>query len=297
MHSKKVALEGSERRPLGTRIGDQRSDELIEVSVILKPKARVPLPRTGGASISREEFAVQQGADSAVIEQIKTFAAEYDLTVTQILHRRRTLKVQGTAANFSRAFEVLLERYEHQGHRYRARTGTICLPPELAAQVEAILGLDNRPQAKPHFRRHDSAASAPTSYSPRQVAQLYQFPLDVDGTGQAIGIIELGGGYQPADLTNYFQGLGIAEPTVISVSIDSGTNSPTTPDSADGEVLLDIEVAGAVAPGAKIVVYFAPNTDQGFLDALTTAIHDTDNKPAVISISWAARKRAGPRSP
>src|SRR5205807_6173292 len=49
---------------------------------------------------------------------------------------------------------------------------------------------------------------------------------------------------------------------------------------------LDIEVAGAVAPGASIAVYFAPNTDQGFLDALTTAIHDTTNNPSVISISW-----------
>jgi kumamolisin len=51
-------------------------------------------------------------------------------------------------------------------------------------------------------------------------------------------------------------------------------------------VLLDIEVAGSIAPGAKIVVYFAPNTDQGFLDAITTAIHDTTNNPTVISISW-----------
>ena len=33
-------------------------------------------------------------------------------------------------------------------------------------------------------------------------------------------------------------------------------------------------------------MYFAPNTDQGFLDAVTTAIHDTTNKPSVISISW-----------
>jgi kumamolisin len=50
--------------------------------------------------------------------------------------------------------------------------------------------------------------------------------------------------------------------------------------------MLDIEVAGAIAPGAKIAVYFAPNTDAGFLDAVTTAIHDTTNKPSVISISW-----------
>jgi kumamolisin len=50
--------------------------------------------------------------------------------------------------------------------------------------------------------------------------------------------------------------------------------------------MLDIEVVGAVAPQADIAVYFAPNTDAGFLDAVTTAIHDTQNKPSVISISW-----------
>jgi kumamolisin len=50
--------------------------------------------------------------------------------------------------------------------------------------------------------------------------------------------------------------------------------------------MLDIEVAGSITPAAKIVVYFAPNTDQGFLDAVTTAVHDTANQPSVISISW-----------
>jgi kumamolisin len=50
--------------------------------------------------------------------------------------------------------------------------------------------------------------------------------------------------------------------------------------------MLDIEVAGAIAPKAKIAVYFAPNTDKGFLDAITLAIHDKTNQPSVISISW-----------
>ena len=54
--------------------------------------------------------------------------------------------------------------------------------------------------------------------------------------------------------------------------------------------MLDIEVAAAVAPGANIVVYFAPNTDQGFIDAIGTAVHDTKNKPSVISISWGGRR-------
>jgi kumamolisin len=97
----------------------------------------------------------------------------------------------------------------------------------------------------------------------------------------------LGGGYKPADLQNYFNSLGLKKhPTVISVSVDNAANSPTTPDGPDGEVLMDIEIVGAVAPGARIVVYFAPNTSRGYLDALTTAIHDAANKPSVVSTSW-----------
>ena len=131
-----------------------------------------------------------------------------------------------------------------------------------------------------------SSAATAVAYSPRQVAQFYQFPLDVDGTGQTVGILELGGGYKPADLKNYFSSTGIKQPTVIPVSVDGGKNAPTNAKSADGEVLLDIEVVGAVAPGAKIVVYFAPNTSQGYQDALTMAIHDKTNQPSVITTSW-----------
>jgi kumamolisin len=290
MNTKKVILPGSERQPIGTRVGDQPNDEMIEVSVILKPKVRAAAPQETGASVSRQEFAARHGADSSAIDKVKQFAKENNLTVGEVSAERRTVKLEGTAANMRRAFEVKLDRYEHEGQQYRARTGEIKLPPELAPSVEAVLGLDDRPQAKPHFRVRPEgpihAAAANISYTPRQVAQLYQFPLDVDGTGQTVGILELGGGYRPADLKAYFASLGIKEPTVISVSVDKGKNKPTNPNSADGEVLLDIEVVGAVAPGAKIAVYFAPNTSQGFQDALTTAIHDAANKPSVISISW-----------
>ncbi len=138
------------------------------------------------------------------------------------------------------------------------------------------------------MRGESSIASAATaiSYSPRQVAELYQFPLNATGADETVGILELGGGYKPADLKNYFASLGITQPSVTSVSVDGGKNAPTDANSADGEVLLDIEVVGSVAPKAKIVVYFAPNTSQGFQDALTTAIHDATNHPSVISISW-----------
>jgi kumamolisin len=118
------------------------------------------------------------------------------------------------------------------------------------------------------------------------VATLYQFPAGTDGTGQTIAIVELGGGFGSSDLDPYFAGLGLPVPSVTAASVDGAVNQPgQDPNGADGEVLLDIEVAGAVAPGAAQVVYFAPNTDQGFVDAVTTAVHATPT-PAVVSISW-----------
>jgi kumamolisin len=101
-----------------------------------------------------------------------------------------------------------------------------------------------------------------------------------------IGLVALGGGYRPADIQQYFSSQGLQVPTVKAASVDQGKNRPTTANSADGEVMLDIEVAGSVANNATIVVYFAPNTDRGFQDALSMAVHDQLRNPQVISISW-----------
>ena len=70
--------------------------------------------------------------------------------------------------------------------------------------------------------------------------------------------MEFGGGLSQADLDTYFAGLGIAVPAVTAVSVDGAVSTPGQ--NADGEVMLDIEVAGALAPKASLLVYFAPNT-------------------------------------
>src|SRR5665213_3395017 len=176
MDSKKVTLAGSELQPIGTRVGDQSDGETIEVSVILKPKVRAAAPHEGGALMSRAEFAAKHGADSGAIEKVKQFAKDNNLTVGEVSAERRTVKLEGSAADMARAFEVQLGRYQHEGHQYRPRTGVIRLPPDLAPSVEAVLGLDDRPQARPHFRVRKAGsrvASAATgvSYTPRQVAQ------------------------------------------------------------------------------------------------------------------------------
>jgi kumamolisin len=185
------------------------------------------------------------------------------------------------------AFGVELQRYDSPQGSYRGRTGPVHVPSALADIVTGVLGLDDRPQARPLLRKREGEfrpANAPDgSFTPPEVAQLYAFP-GVNGQGQTIGIIELGGGFTQDDLDTYFGGLGIPTPQVTAVSVGLGQNQPGG--AADGEVLLDIDVAGGVAPGANIVVYFAQNTAAGFLNAVTTAIHDSTNNPSVISISW-----------
>src|SRR6185369_8955497 len=117
--------------------------------------------------------------------------------------------------------------------------------------VESVHGLDNRPQAKTHFRLAPSfranVVPAAASLTPLQIAKAYSFPTTVTGSGQTIGIIELGGGYKQADLDTYFKNLKISPaPTVFAVSVDGGQNAPTGDTSGpDTEVALDIEVAGA----------------------------------------------------
>jgi kumamolisin len=298
----KILLKGSERTAVpGARVvGPANPAERLEVSVLIRRRgqqalqsrlaslaAGKPMPH-----LSREDFARDHGADASDIARVRAFADSHGLSVVQEHAARRTVILSGTVAQFTAAFGIQLHHMSHGGGTYRGRSGGVYVPAEWDGVVEAVLGLDNRPQARPHFRVRRPVgnvfrrAASPVSFTPPQVAALYGYPSGT-GAGQCVGLIELGGGYRPSDLNAYFSGLGVSAPTVTAVSVDHATNSPTgNADGPDGEVDLDIEVLGSIAPGARIAVYFAPNTDAGFLDAITSAIHDTGNAPSVLSISW-----------
>ena len=289
---KRTRLQGSERQayPGAQRLGSVNPDEVASVSVILRRKAGAPAPLAGGRVTSRDQFAAQYGADPADAATVEQFAQAHGLTVSDTSVAKRRLVLTGTLAQLSKAFGTHLSQCSIPitGQTFRERTGYLTIPTELEGVVVAVLGLDTRPVAKAHIRFNITPAQAEASgsFTPPQVAQLYDFPQSVNGAGQTIGIIELGGGYTDSDLQTYFSGLGISTPKVTAVPVDGGSNSPGVDPNADGEVALDIEVAGSIAPGAAIAVYFAPNTDQGFIDAITDAAQDTTNKPSVISISW-----------
>jgi kumamolisin len=278
-----VPLKGSERAaPAGaTILGPVDPAELLTVSVYLRPHAA---PSTG-ERLDHAEFAQRYGARADDMARIEAYATEHGLVVADKDPARRLVRLAGTVEALSNTFRTKLDRYATPTGEHRGRTGPLLVGDDVADMIHGVFGLDNRPQARSQHRRAAAKATA-TSFTPVQVGQLYDFPAG-DGAGETIALIELGGGFAQSDLDTYFQGLGLATPAVTAVPVDAGNNTPTgDPDGPDGEVLLDIEVAGALAPGAAIAVYFAPNTDQGFIDAITQAIHDQNTKPSVLSISW-----------
>jgi kumamolisin len=297
-----VKIPGSERKPMkgATKTAAADPNEVMQATIVLRPRQSSanaePLEAlvARGGRLTREEYQARYGADPADVQTVLKFASSFGLALTKVDMGARTLTLTGKTSNFSKAFQVELAKYEHSGGSYRGRTGAISIPQELSDIIRSVHGLDNRPQAKPHFRlakntkKARTAAAAATSYTAVQVAKAYNFPTGANGKGETVGIIELGGGYNQSDLSTYFSNLNISPvPSVVAVSVDGGTNSPTgDPNGPDTEVMLDIEVVGSVASGANIAVYFAPNTDAGFLDAINQAVNDTVNKPSILSISW-----------
>jgi len=300
--SDRVIIPGSER-PVHLQaklVGPASVDERFDVTLRLRPRAPLPalslLAKGGGAPLSREQYAASYGADPADVAKVAAFAASYGLVLVDTSLARCSMLVSGTASQFAAAFGAHIEQSEHEHGMFRSRSGALTVPADLNGIVLGVFGIDNAPLAEPRYQigavvDEQTVNAADASYTAPQVAAAYDFPAGVDGSGECIALIELGGGYRSADIKKYFQQLKLPVPTVKTIAVDGGRNAPTNANGADAEVMLDIEVAGAVAPKALIAVYFAPNTDQGFLDAITTAIHDTTHKPSVISISWGAPEK------
>jgi kumamolisin len=241
---------------------------------------------------------------------VKRFAREHQLHLGEVDPARRTVVLTGKARNMERAFAVSLVQMQHPRGSYRAVSGRPSLPRELDGIVETVLGLSTRPCAR-RSRVHHTSTTKPF-WTVLQMARAYGFPREFGATGQTIALIELGGGYHDADLRKFFTHLRRPMPSISCVSIDGTTNSPAPAkeirmllDVIEGkrklsdlpqevlaaaqstlEVTMDIELAAALAPGAEIVVYMTPNTEQGIYHAVSRALREGKNLPCALSISW-----------
>lgn len=279
-----------------TRHGPTSPHRRMTVTLYLEP--RIPLPSADALSrcpprerayFSREEFAKWHGASLKDVKLVERFARKNGITVGLIDRTRRIVQLITNVDQLQRAFGVQIVEVEIDGVRYCTHDHPLAFPDELKGVVRTVLGIDTRPVARPFFVVRESGADTDDTgtFTAPRVAALYNFPKSGNGAGQTIALIELGGGYIESNLATYFDQLAISPaPIIISASVDGANNNPGANSDDDSEVQLDIEIAGAVAPGALIVVYFTKNTDQCFINALSQAIHSSQNPSNIVSISW-----------
>ena len=292
MFSKYRALVGSKRVALpGARLlGRANPHAIIEVTVKLRRKRELPeLKGRLSTTMKRGDLVEMYGAAETDAEMASRIFEALGLRIVSVNLGSRTVRVSGTVAAMENAFLVKLFDYAHESGNYRGRVGYIHTPKELRDIVEGVFGLDSRRVARRrkhpvrNIRNVRSLSLEGSWYTPAKLAAHYNFPAG-DGAGQSVGLIEFGGGYFPDDLNAFCQTVGVSVPKVTAISTDGiPTNQE---DGAEGEVMLDIEVVTGFCPNANIVVYFAQWTEQGWITALDAVVHDTDNNPGVVSISW-----------
>src|SRR4029077_19306113 len=130
-----------------------------------------------------------------------------------------------------------------------------------------------------------AAHAARAWFIPTELADIYNFPVG-NAQQQCIGLLEFGGGVETGDLTSYFQTIQQPAPDVQIIAVDGVSTDPGSDPNSTGEVMLDVDVAGALANGAKIVAYFGTFDEKGLVDVLAKVVSDSANDPSVISISW-----------
>ncbi|HEY0340708.1 MAG TPA: protease pro-enzyme activation domain-containing protein, partial [Steroidobacteraceae bacterium] len=258
--------------------------------------------------LSSQEFNAKFGPTDATVAQVTKRFQKAGLAVTRA--SSTLLKVTGSMSAVEAAFSVSLHDYEVPsaagiaGYRYRAPDSAPQVDSEIAASVQAVIGLDTRPRFRPHIRRHSSSAikikstqlSASAPKTPDEpglwtvtdfvdyydVGPLYK--QGIEGKRQTIGIVTLAA-FTPSDAFAYWNSLGlsVSSKPIKVVNIDGDAGAPRD-DAGSDETTLDVEQSGGLAPAANMIVYVAPNTEQGFVDAFATAFDS--NIPDTVSTSW-----------
>ncbi|MGH7629827.1 MAG: S53 family peptidase, partial [Gemmatimonadales bacterium] len=294
------------------------------------------MPRDRPPHLTPKDLAAAYGVSDTQFDTVERFARSKGLEVVRRSAAQQHVEVRGTVAQLEDAFGVELEHFQHGGRTYQAHRGPVHLPPELEGAVEAVIGLDTVPHGKPLLATI-AAEPAARQYTPVELATRYNFPTGLTGAGQRIAIISFGGGFHQEDLDAWFARLKLPAPKVSVISVtdqhaEGPGNNPLPlrrlgafiADMCDPamsmaqvakemgcdiclrralatfEVTMDIEIAGAIAPGAAIDVYFANPGLAGWRAAIHAAcgIRDRTDPPVtreggtpavpatVISLSW-----------
>ena len=229
-------------------------------------------------------LAEQYGASDEAIEVIRAFAAAHGLTVTSIDRLRRVVGLSGSVSNMEQAFGTVLHNYSIGGPAIVVGVDPCCFRPKLSHTLRPCWGwttgrsrepgLDRATCRHPTILRNFDALSIPAW-------RWYRTDSRSHRTGREP---------RSQDLQTYFAASGLAKLLSFGPLASARASRPYGQDPvSDGEVMLDIEIVGAMASGATIVVYFAENSDQGFYQAVSQAVHDLAT--TAVSISWGSPEK------
>jgi kumamolisin len=325
-----ITLQRSKRpQPAGARelTLEPRQDERIEVTVVVRPRASASQRNRAVKTLARQfprqrkhlspdRFSKLHGARANDLKLIERFARDHHLEVVESSSAKRSAVLAGSVAAIARAFHVKFRTFEHRDSVYRSFTDQVQIPASLKGIVESVLGLDNRALMSHHAFL--AGAQSIRHTQPHEVMRTYDFPSGVDGRGECIAIIELGGGFRERDIKEYFDRHRLKMPRISVVEIGGQKNDPATPDSIEKiliamgldhaskststkidpaeashamwtiESTLDVELIGSFANAAEMVVYFAPNNAQGKYQALSAVLNSKEHPANLISCSWGA---------
>ena len=283
-----------------------------QVSFILKERNVSALESavTGGLKDfdSVGQFAAKYGQTSDVVSALTSYLASFGIT-TAVYPGNVDVSAAGTAGEFDKALSVTQKNYHVPaqpglgGDKIKAQsvysaTGAPELPSSLAQYVLAILGLTNYSPFSTNLVHGNAAAESTSSssstgdqapnYLPRDFAATYGLdPLyrQANGSGDTIAIVTLAA-LDPGAPQYFWQNVADVPNTGRTVTVDNVDGGPGAPSDASGsgETDLDVEQSGGLAPGANVIVYQAPNTDPGFIDAFFSAA--SQNVADTLSTSW-----------
>ncbi len=234
--------------------------------------------------LSASEFAQRFGPSQADYDKLTEFFQANGLAVSGTYQNRMILDVTGPVSAINKTLHVNVTMWEHPTRgRFFAPEGDPSLDVDVA--VLDISGLDNFVVARPMDLKTMPLASARPMTTGSGPAGLffggdfraaYAPSVTLTGAGQTVGLFELDGFYA-ADVTSNFQQAGLPAVPVSTVLLDGFSGAPG---NENIEVILDIMMAGFMAPGANIIVYEGTNWN----DVLNRMA--SDNIAKQLSCSW-----------
>ncbi len=236
--------------------------------------------------LTPDQFNMLFAPTSDQVQQVISYLQSQSLTVTSIAPNNLLIDATGNVAQVQQAFNLQINNYQIGSHVFYSNASAPSIPTSLSHLISSINGLDNSIQYHPLYQRahHLTPLATPNGFGPKDLTAAYDAaPLQnagILGDNQTVAIFELDG-YQPSDVTQYFQNYDLSTPTISTQLVDNFNGSAG---SGAIEVELDIEVVGAMAPHANQIIYEGPNTTAGLNDTYNKIV--TDNKAQVASTSW-----------